>query len=51
VVALAINTGIPYSVWISEPPRALETALELMTSKPPDTADPGPDGGAIQMSG
>lgn len=30
LVALAIRSGIPASAWLAEPPRYIETALDLL---------------------
>lgn len=47
VISLAIRTGIPASVWANEPPRYIETALDLLSD---DAPPPRPARGE-QMSG
>lgn len=33
VVGLMVRTGIPFSVWISEPDGVIDTALELLNEQ------------------
>lgn len=33
VIALAIRTGIAPSAWLAEPPRYIETAIELLSEQ------------------
>jgi hypothetical protein len=49
VIALAIRSGIPASTWLAEPPRYIETALDLLDDE--NRHDVARDSGGPQMSG